>query len=62
MKADVIVTSHQTVIDPRLKSILSEGLSRDDIIVIDDCASLEEQCIDAMSLHINRGLLEQASQ
>lgn len=57
-EADVVVMSQQYMLDPRWKSVLSTHLDADAIVVFDDCTNIEGDCIDYLSLHLNRHLVE----
>ena len=46
------------MLDPRWKSVLSTHLDADAIVVFDDCTNIEGDCIDYLSLHLNRHLVE----
>jgi Rad3-related DNA helicase len=61
VQADVVVISQSCMIDPKLKGIVRSKMDSDAIVVFDDCTEIDNDCVDSFSLHLNRNLLEQAS-
>jgi Rad3-related DNA helicase len=49
------------MLDPRLKNIVLSHLSDDAIIVFDECHNIEKDCMNSLSMYLNRILIEQAS-
>ena len=49
------------MLDPKLKNFISSKLTEDCIIVFDESIGIDEECIDYLSMHINKATLEDAS-
>jgi DNA excision repair protein ERCC-2 len=55
-QADVLLCHQQFVLDPRFRNILPTDA--DAIVVFDECLEIENDCIDTMSLHMNKHMLD----
>ncbi len=49
------------MIDPKISNLVSSELQKDCIVVFDECHNIDNACIEAFSLNINRRTLELAS-
>lgn len=61
MKANIIVYNYAYMLDPKIANLVSKELQRDCIVVFDECHNIDNACIEAFSLNINRKTLELAS-
>lgn len=61
MKANIIVYNYAYMLDPKISNLVSKELQRDCIVVFDECHNIDNACIEAFSLSINRKTLELAS-
>jgi DNA excision repair protein ERCC-2 len=55
--ADVLVFSYQYVIDPKISEIVTKDV-KNCILVFDEAHNIDNVCIDALSININRNILE----
>jgi len=58
--ADVIVYSYQYLINPRISNEVSQQLKSDCIIVFDEAHNIDNVCIEALSVKINRPIVQKA--
>lgn len=58
--ADVIVYSYQYLLNPRISEQVSQQLKNDCIIVFDEAHNIDNVCIDALSVKINRPVVQKA--
>lgn len=58
--ADVIVYSYQYLLNPRISEQVSLQLKSDCIIVFDEAHNIDNVCIDALSVKINRPVVQKA--
>lgn len=49
------------MIDPKISNLVSKELQKDTIVVFDECHNIDNACIEAFSLNMNRRTLELAS-
>jgi DNA excision repair protein ERCC-2 len=49
------------MLDPKISNLVSKELQRDCIVVFDECHNIDNACIEAFSMNINRRTLELAS-
>lgn len=49
------------MLDPKISNLVSKELQRDCIVVFDECHNIDNACIEAFSLNINRRTLDLAS-
>lgn len=59
--SNVIVYNYNYLIDPKIANLVSSELQRDCIIVFDECHNIDNACIEALSMNLNRRTLELAS-
>ena len=52
--ADVIVHSFQYVLDPKVSALIGKELRSNSILVFDEAHNIDDVCIDALSVHIDR--------
>lgn len=60
--SNVIVYNYAYLLDPKIANLVSSELQRDCIIVFDECHNIDNACIEALSMNLNRKTLELASQ
>jgi DNA excision repair protein ERCC-2 len=58
--ADVIVYSYQYLINPRISGEVSQQLKSDCIVVFDEAHNIDNVCIEALSVKINRPIVQKA--
>ena len=46
------------MLDPKISSQVTKELSKDCIVVFDECHNIDNACIEAFSLNINKRILE----
>ena len=49
------------MLDPKISNLVSSDLTQDCVVVFDECHNIDNACIEAMSLTLNRKSLEVAS-
>lgn len=49
------------MLDPKISNLVSKELQKECIVVFDECHNIDNACIEAFSLNINRKTLELAS-
>ena len=49
------------MLDPKISNLVSSDLTSDCVVVFDECHNIDNACIEAMSLTLNRKSLEVAS-
>ena len=49
------------MLDPKISNLVSAELQRDCIVVFDECHNIDNACIEAFSMNLNRKTLELAS-
>jgi DNA excision repair protein ERCC-2 len=49
------------MLDPKISNLVSKELQRDCIVVFDECHNIDNACIEAFSMNLNRKTLELAS-
>eukprot|EP00743_Colponemidia_sp_Colp-15_P011079 GILK01012308.1.p1 GENE.GILK01012308.1~~GILK01012308.1.p1 ORF type:complete len:767 (-),score=129.90 GILK01012308.1:182-2482(-) len=59
--ANVVVYNYQYLLDPKIANMVSRELERECIIVFDECHNIDNACIEAFSVNINRQTLEVAT-
>jgi len=57
----VIVYSYAYMLDPKISNLVSSELQSNCVVVFDECHNIDNACIEAMSLTLNRKSLEVAS-
>lgn len=61
-RANVIVYNYAYLLDPKIANLVSSELQRDCIVVFDECHNIDNVCIEALSMNLNRKSLELAGQ
>ena len=56
--ADVVVYNYQYVLDPKVSASVSRELEKDAVIVFDEAHNIDNVCIEALSVAINRQTLQ----
>lgn len=46
------------MLDPKISNMVTKELSKDCIVVFDECHNIDNACIEAFSLNINKRILE----
>ncbi|KDO29395.1 hypothetical protein SPRG_05932 [Saprolegnia parasitica CBS 223.65] len=59
--ADVVVYNYQYMLDPKVSTMVSRSLERDCIVVFDEAHNIDNVCIEALSVTLNRRGLDRAS-
>jgi len=54
------VYNYSYLLDPKIANLVSAELQRDCIVVFDECHNIDNACIEAFSLNMNRSALEGA--
>ncbi len=57
-EADCIIHPYNYMVDPFIYSIISEKLPEDTFVIFDEAHNIDMHCIEALSLEINRNVLE----
>jgi len=60
--ANVIVYNYAYMLDPKISNLVSAELQKDCIVVFDECHNIDNACIEAMSMNMDRKMLEVAGQ
>jgi len=58
--SNVIVYNYAYLLDPKIANLVSSELQRDCIVVFDECHNIDNACIEALSMNLNRKTLELA--
>lgn len=53
--------SYAYILDPKIANLVSAELQNDCIVVFDECHNIDNACIEALSLNMNRRSLERAT-
>jgi DNA excision repair protein ERCC-2 len=61
IQSNVIVYNYSYMLDPKISNLVSAELQRDCIVVFDECHNIDNACIEAFSMNLNRKTLELAS-
>ncbi|CCI45983.1 unnamed protein product [Albugo candida] len=59
--ADVIVYNYQYMLDPKVSQLVSRAFEKESIIVFDEAHNIDNVCIEALSVDLNRRSLDRAS-
>ena len=62
LAANVIVYNYAYLLDPKISNLVSAELQKDCIVVFDECHNIDNACIEALSMNLNRRTLELAGQ
>jgi DNA excision repair protein ERCC-2 len=60
LRSNVIVYSYSYLLDPKIANLVSAELQNDCVIVFDECHNIDNACIEALSMNLNRRSLENA--
>lgn len=58
---DCVVYTYNYMIDPAVYSIVSKDFPDDSVVVFDEAHNIDAHCIEALSVELNRGILEAAT-
>ncbi|KAL9644992.1 hypothetical protein ABK040_004485 [Willaertia magna] len=58
--ANIVVYSYSYLLDPKISSIISKGIPNDSIIVFDEAHNIDNVCIEALSINIDKDIVGQA--
>ena len=61
LKSNVIVFNYAYMLDPNIAQMVSKELQKECIVVFDECHNIDNACIEAFSLNMNRKSLDMAS-
>lgn len=61
LQANVIVYNYSYMLDPKISNLVSKELQSDCVVVFDECHNIDNACIEAFSMNLNRKTLELAS-
>lgn len=61
MSANIIVYSYAYMLDPKISNLVTKELTKECIVVFDECHNIDNACIEAFSLNINKKTLDLAS-
>jgi len=59
-RANIIVFNYAYMIDPKISSAVAGELQKECIIVFDECHNMDNACIEGLTLHIDRKMLQLA--
>ncbi|CAI5713365.1 unnamed protein product [Peronospora destructor] len=59
--ADVVVYNYQYMLDPKVSQLVSRSFERESIIVFDEAHNIDNVCIEALSVDLDRRGLDRAS-
>ncbi len=59
--ADVVVYNYQYMLDPKVSAMVSRSLERDCIVIFDEAHNIDNVCIEALSVTLDRRGLDRAS-
>lgn len=60
-RCDVVIYSYQYLLNPRIHQIVSQQLKSDAIVVFDEAHNMDNVCIEALSVKLNRTTVEAAA-
>ena len=60
-QANIIVYNYSYLLDPKIANLVSAELQKDCIVVFDECHNIDNACIEAFSLNMNRTALVEAN-
>jgi len=58
MQANIIVYNYAYMLDPKISNLVSKEFQKDCVVVFDECHNIDNACIEAFSLNINRRTLD----
>ncbi|TMW61591.1 hypothetical protein Poli38472_012782 [Pythium oligandrum] len=59
--ADVIVYNYQYMLDPKVSAMVSRAFEKESIVVFDEAHNIDNVCIEALSVELDRRSLDRAS-
>lgn len=59
--ADVIVYNYQYMLDPKVSAMVSRSFEKESIVVFDEAHNIDNVCIEALSVELDRRALDRAS-
>jgi len=59
--ANIVVYNYQYMLDPKISNLVSKDLSKDAIVVFDEAHNIDNICIEALSVRLDRRVLHGAS-
>jgi DNA excision repair protein ERCC-2 len=59
-RANIIVFNYAYMIDPKISSAVSGELEKECVVVFDECHNMDNACIEGLTIHINRKMLQLA--
>uniref|UniRef100_A0AAV1TXH6 DNA 5'-3' helicase n=1 Tax=Peronospora matthiolae TaxID=2874970 RepID=A0AAV1TXH6_9STRA len=59
--ADVVVFNYQYMLDPKVSQLVSRSFEKESIIVFDEAHNIDNVCIEALSVDLDRRALDRAS-
>ncbi|KAF1318753.1 Tfiih basal transcription factor complex helicase subunit, partial [Globisporangium splendens] len=59
--ADVIVYNYQYMLDPKVSAMVSRSFEKESIVVFDEAHNIDNVCIEALSVELDRRSLDRAS-
>nr|WCZ58753.1 general transcription and DNA repair factor IIH [Seculamonas ecuadoriensis] len=60
--AQVVVYNYSYILDPKISSLVSRDLTRDNIVVFDEAHNIDNVCIESLSVNVNRDTLRSGAQ
>ena len=57
LEADIIVFNYLYLLDPKISPIFIKELSKETIVVFDEAHNIDDVCIEAFTVKVNRGLV-----
>ncbi|KAF0296353.1 General transcription and DNA repair factor IIH helicase subunit XPD [Amphibalanus amphitrite] len=60
-QANIIVYSYHYLLDPKIAEVVSKEIVQSSVVVFDEAHNIDNVCIDSMSVHINKRMLERCS-
>lgn len=59
-RANIIVFNYAYMIDPKISSAVAGELQKECVVVFDECHNMDNACIESLTLHIDRKMLQLA--
>lgn len=59
-RANIIVFNYAYMIDPKISSAVAGELQKECVVVFDECHNMDNACIEGLTLHIDRKMLQLA--
>ena len=60
--ANIVVYNYQYMLDPKISNLVSKEIQKDAIVVFDEAHNIDNICIEALSVRIDRRKLQGATQ